>query len=120
MNKKDMILVAVLLAAAFAFVIPQRISAGKGDAYIYVGSELYGVYDLSKPATVHIENGNGIVNDIEISQGSVFMKDATCPGKQCMNSGHISRNNESICCAPAGILIIIRSGTDDEYDAITD
>ena len=119
MKKQDIILAIVLLLAAGVFLIPSFTKKETGDAYIYTGGELYGIYDLSVATDIHIVNDNGIVNDIEISNGTVRMKNATCPGKQCMAAGYISRNNESICCAPAGLIIVIRSSREDGYDAVT-
>lgn len=120
MNKKDMTLVATVLIVSLLFLIPSVFYTGSGKVYIYVGGNLYASYDLSDDTTVHLDNGKGISNDIVISGGSVYMKDATCPGKQCVHTGRISRNNQSIVCAPAGILVIIRSEVESGYDAITD
>ena len=119
MKKRDMILIVILLAISLSGLIFFR-KSGTGEAYIYTGGKLYAHYPLSSDSTIHIENDNGIVNDIEIADGTICMKNATCPGKQCMSCGRISRNNESICCAPAGLLIIIRSEEDMPYDAITE
>ena len=119
MKKKDIILTAVLLFTAALLMIPSYIGRDTGDAYIYVKGELYGVYDLSEPCSIHISSDNGTVNDLEISDGSIYMKNATCPGKQCMACGRISHNNESICCAPAGLVIVIRTPREDGYDAVT-
>ena len=113
-------MVVIILVAAIAFMIPASFGKDSGKAFIYVGGSLYGVYDLATDTSIHLDNGHGIVNDIEISGGSVCMKDATCPGRQCGRSGNISRNNQSIVCAPAGIMIILRSGDANEYDAVTD
>ncbi len=118
MNKKDYVLLAVLLTAAIVMLIPLRHRALADEAYIYVNGDLYGIYDLGVPQDIHIDN-NGIGDDIAISGGTVYMKDATCPGRQCVASGHISRANESICCAPAGVLIVVHSDKNAEYDAIT-
>ena len=107
MNKKDVTLCVVLVVIALCFVLMRHMSARAETAYVYVDGSLYGKYDLSSDNSIRITNDNGIVNDIEISDGSIFMKDATCPGKQCVRTGHISRNNETITCAPAGILIIV-------------
>lgn len=120
MNKKDVTLVVIILVAAIAFMIPGAFFKDSGKALIYVGGRLYGVYDLSSDTSIHLDNGHGTVNDIEISGGEAYMKDATCPGRQCVRSGHIRYSNQSIVCAPAGIMIIIRSGDDNEYDAVTD
>ncbi len=95
--------------------------AGKesGNACIYVAGELYGIYDLNEDTRIHIESDDGYVNDIGIKDGSVYMESATCPYKECVKCGKISRNGESICCLPAKIMIIISSDEKADYDAIT-
>ncbi|MBO4904297.1 MAG: NusG domain II-containing protein [Lachnospiraceae bacterium] len=119
MNKRDMILIiAVLIFGALAYICLDSNTVG-GEADIYVRGELYGSYDLSATQTVHIEHDNGIINDIEISDGSIYMKYSNCIGKQCMHTGRISHNNESICCAPAGLIITVRSKEGSDYDAVT-
>ena len=119
-HKKDVILIALLMIISLAGIIAVYHDNETGEAYIYVKGVLYGQYDLSDPQSIHIENDRGIINDIEISDGCVRMKNATCPGRECVNCGSISRTNESICCAPAQVLIIIRSDKEREYDAITE
>lgn len=119
MKKRDICLIAILLVISAAGLIAVNLNKDNGKAYIYTGGKLYGTYDLNTDRQIQIVSDNGIVNDIEISDGTIYMKDATCPNRICVRSGHISRNNESICCAPAGLLIIIRSGGASEYDAIT-
>ena len=119
MKKRDIILIFALILVSVAFLIPVWAQDTSGDAYIYVKGQLYGRYGLSEDKVITIDDGNGLVNNIEISGNEIFMRDATCPGKVCVKSGRISRNKESICCAPAGILIVIRSDEDTGYDAIT-
>ena len=120
MKKRDIVLILILISISLFGIIPSVFAEKAGDAYIYVRGNLYGIYDLSVPQSIHIENENGIVNDIEISGNSIYMKNANCTGRQCMACGKISRNKESICCAPSGLLIIVRSQEDPEYDAITE
>ena len=117
MNRKDIILSAVLLAVAVILLYAAHNGEG-ATASVYVNGSLYGTYDLSVPCDIHLEN-NGIINDIAISDGGIYVKDATCPGKQCVKTGKIHLNNESICCAPAGVLIVVHSDTGSELDAIT-
>ncbi len=119
MNKRDMILMTVIvLLAALSYILLHH---GDGDnvVSVYVKGSLHGTYDLSVPRQIHIVGDNGIINDIEISDGSVFMKYSDCPGQQCVNTGRIDRNNESICCAPAGTLITVHTAKEPDYDAIT-
>jgi len=120
MKKRDMVLIILLLVFSAAGMVAFSGRTAKGaDAYIYVGGQLYGKYDLSVDNEIHIAGENGIINDIAISDNSIYMKNATCPGRQCVACGHISRNNESICCAPAGLLIVVLSEDESEYDAVT-
>lgn len=119
MNRRDMILISVILVLAAVSYFVLHHGEGDGVASVYVHGRLYGTYDLSVPQQIHIEGDNGIINDIEISDGSIFMKYSTCPGQQCVDTGRISSNNESICCAPAGTMITVHSAKEPDYDAIT-
>ena len=119
MKKRDIILIVALAVISIAGLFLVYNNDNAGFAYIYVKGSLYGRYDLSVERSIHLVNDNGIVNDIEISDGCIYMKDATCPGRQCVKCGRISRTNESICCAPAQVLIIIQEAGDKDYDAIT-
>ncbi len=119
MKKRDMVLILVLVLVSAVFIIMTGFGSQGGYAYIYSDGRLYGCFDLSEDTEIQIKSDNGIVNDIAISDGSIYMKNATCPGKQCMACGHISRDNETICCAPAKLLIIVRSEEESVYDAIT-
>ena len=114
-----MILISVILVLAAVSYFVLHHGEGDGVASVYVHGRLYGTYDLSVPQQIHIEGDNGIINDIEISDGSIFMKYSTCPGQQCVDTGRISSNNESICCAPAGTMITVHSAKEPDYDAIT-
>ena len=118
MKKRDIILILAILfvsVAGLLFILPTHES---GTAYIYVGNSIYGKYDLSEDQLIRIENDNGIVNTIEIKDNRIRMKDATCPNGLCVENGWISRNNESICCVPAGVMVVIRA-EDGDYDAVT-
>ncbi|MCR5302737.1 MAG: NusG domain II-containing protein [Lachnospiraceae bacterium] len=119
MNKRDILLIITVIILSVAGTVAVYSRSSPGIACIYIKGSLYGQYDLAVPSSIHITSDNGIVNDIEISEGSIYMKNATCPGKQCMACGRISRSNESICCAPAQLLIVISSDREREYDAIT-
>ncbi len=119
MKKRDIILILILILISSCGIFFSFSNRSEGDAYIYVSGQLYGTYDLSEDQSIHIVSPSGIVNDIEISDNGIYMRNATCPGKQCMQCGRISRNNESICCAPAGLIIIVRSSEEPEYDAVT-
>lgn len=71
----------------------------------------YGIYDLSENKTININNEN----IIEIKNGEVFMKKATCPDHTCMKQGHISQSGSSIICLPHQLIIEI-SGKENNFD----
>ncbi len=118
MNKRDIVLFAVIVVVSAVLYIPFLHGEKGSYACIYVNGELYGKYDMTLAQDIDITN-NGITDNIVISEGCIYMKDASCPGRQCVHSGRISRNNESICCAPAGVLIVVVNDEDGEFDAIT-
>lgn len=50
---------------------------------------------------------------IVISDSKVYVKESDCPDKVCMHSGVIARANQTIVCAPFGIVIKIISSKSD-------
>ena len=119
MKKRDCILIAGLILVSLIAILFMRPDQKGGFAYIYRGDKLYGTYDLSEDKIIKIVNDDGTTNEIGISDGSVCMLSAGCPNKLCVRSGRISLDKECICCAPEGILIVVRSDEAGEYDAVT-
>ena len=118
MKKRDIILILAILLVSLtcaSFVMPH----GEGAfVEVYSGNALFGSYDLNDEKTISVEGTNGIVNMIEIQNGRVRIRDATCPNRICVDCGWIDKSGESICCAPAGLLVKI-SGLEGDYDAVT-
>ncbi len=111
-----MILAILLISlTGWAFALPKDAGA---IVDLYIGDSLSGSYDLNNDRMITVEGKNGIINTIEILNGRVRMNDATCPNRICVECGWIDKNGESICCAPAGLLVMIK-GEDGGYDAVT-
>lgn len=119
MKIRDIILIVILVFVSLAGLITGLPGQDTGDAYIYVKNRLYGRYSLSDDRDITIKNENGIINEIVIRDNSIYMKDANCPNRLCVQTGRIRHENESICCVPSGVLIVIRSSEKGEYDAVT-
>ncbi len=119
MRSKDWILITIYVAAAIIGNLLTFSRDNGGNAYIYVSGQLYGVYPLSESEDIIIESEDGIRNDIRIDDGSIYMKDATCPYRECVRTGRISRDGETICCLPAKVMVVVRSEEEALYDAIT-
>ena len=120
MKKWDIIIIVSILVLGIAGYI--IIAINKTDASIanvYVNGELYGSYELSEDAVIEIDSDDGAMNTILIEKGYVSMRDANCPNKDCVMMGAISKNNESLCCAPNKVLVVVKSKDKSEFDAIT-
>ncbi len=112
MKKMDLILIAVLLAAAGLFYV---LFTGKsiGEAHIVVaksdGREI-GRWALSEDAEADIDTEYGH-NRIRISGGEVRMMEADCPDGYCMQQSAITASGGSIICLPHRLIIEL---TDEE------
>ena len=119
MKKRDIVLISFFILISLAALVFTGGRDEHGVAYIYVSDQLMGVYDLNEPEVIRIKGVDGICGDAVIENGSIYIRDMTCPYRECVKCGRISKEHESICCLPAQVLIIVRSEERSGYDAIT-
>ncbi|MEG1858264.1 MAG: NusG domain II-containing protein, partial [Pseudoflavonifractor sp.] len=98
MKKRDIIVIALVLAVAGGLFAVGKLTGGhtapKNLVSISVGSEVYKVVPLDEPQIIHIDQGGGAVNDIEITaKGEIFMKDSTCNNQECVKMGVMTAEN---------------------------
>ena len=82
MKKRDIIIIVAVLAVAFAAfmavnLFQSRESAVEDFVYIYVNDTLYEADPLSEDKLIEIDQGNGMVNHVQIKDGKVYMADST-------------------------------------------
>ena len=119
MKKSDFILIGILLIVSVFLIIFFK-GFGKGEfVNVYVDGKLVNKVMLSGVNDEFIigskEDG---YNVIHVEDGYVWISEADCPGKDCINQGKISRTNESIVCLPHKLCVTIESGDSSEYDFI--
>ena len=88
---------------------------------VAINGEAYGVYSLNEEIEVDIFSGEGNaqVNRMIISGGKVYVENASCPDKICVNHRPIYRDGESIVCLPNGVVIEVSvSDTSDSPDIV--
>lgn len=120
MKRNDVILIAILLIISVGWIVLLALGRKSGDnVLIYSDGVLYGRYSIHDYNDITIESDDGAYNRIIVDNNEVYMMDANCPDKVCINQGNISKGNDTICCAPNGIVIVIESNIEGEYDAIT-
>lgn len=82
---------------------------------IKVSGEVVKTLPLSTNQIFDIETSHGI-NTLKIENGKVFMTDADCRDKICINAKSISKVYESIICLPNEIIIEIKGKDKNQSD----
>lgn len=96
MKKRDVLIVAiVLLVAAAGMLAVKYLTPNKAanHAKIYVGSYVYKEVSLDEDQVIEINQGNDIVNHVEVKDGAIYMADSSCPDQQCVYQGEITMDN---------------------------
>lgn len=117
-RKNDILLIFIILAVAgLANLLHDIIGdAGAGSVTIKVNGVIEGVYSLGEDQEIDINSGT---NHLVIKNGKADMTEADCPDKLCVNQKPVSKNHESIICLPNKVIVEVNSGTNGEYDAVT-
>ena len=115
MRVSDVILIIVILIfSLFLYFIYYEYGKNKEGKQVVItlnGKE-YGRYSLNENKIFEVKS-NGF-NKIEIKDGKVYVIDANCPDKYCINHDGISKKGESIVCLPHKLVVEI---SDDEIDS---
>ncbi len=114
MKKKELILVAAILAAALALWAGMALLRGEegGSIRITVDGEEYGTWPLSKDEVIEI----GDTNVCEIKDGEATMIEADCPDHLCMYQGAVGESGGMIICLPNRVIIEAVRADDDEAE----
>ena len=120
LKKKDIILIAVILAVSLAGLIFLKMQKHPGGRYavVYIDGEEYGKYDLAVPKEILIDNAHGH-NKIVIENGCVRMEEADCPDLICVHHKSISYDKENIICLPHRLIVEVQGGEESGIDAVT-
>ena len=117
-KKKDIILIASILAAAFLLLVLYFMGNAKmkePKLEILVDSEIYGTYSLSEDQEIKI----GETNICRIENGEVSMIEADCPDQICVKTKAITASGGSIVCLPNKVILqIIDSSGESGVDTV--
>ncbi len=115
----DKILIAVLTALSVAsfFLVGYAAQAG-ANALITVAGQPPTRKSLQHDDLFILEGAAGRAL-IEISDGSILIRDSACPQKLCVRQGRIRRVGEIIVCVPNKITIWIEGRRPNPFDAVT-
>lgn len=113
-NKKDLLLIAVILTIAAAGFFISYLNGRKPavQVEVMVDAEVVATLDISKDTTLDIKGyGNG-TNHLVIQDGAAWIDAASCPDQVCIHQGRIQLSGQLIACRPNRVLIRVVSQDD--------
>ena len=124
MKKKDMILIAAVLAISLISLAAIKMTQKDGKEVIVTveGKEVYKT-SIKKDQIYQIPEKNG-TNVMQIKDGKVTMIEATCPDHYCMKQKAVDEHGGSIICLPNKVVIEGENTAEDsesspKIDAVT-
>lgn len=118
-RRNDFVFAGAVLLAAFAVWLLFHSVYGKEGARVQIrqNGEVYAEYSLAEDREVRIADGaSGGSNVLVVKSGRVYVSEADCPDKLCVEQKSISRTGESIVCLPHKLVITITGGEEAAYD----
>lgn len=96
LKKKDFIIIGVILTIAAILLMVKYLPVDKGSSdyiVIYVGNEEYTRVSVGDKQMITIDQGNGNVNVIEITERGAVMHSSTCANQDCIHEGEVTLDN---------------------------
>ena len=116
MKKRDIILIASILAVAIALFLIVELTKEEGAGVtVKVDGVKVAEYSLSADGTYPLTGGTNI---LVIENGKAYLSDANCPDKLCVHQGKISMTGETITCLPNKLTVSV-FGAEQSVDLIS-
>ncbi len=115
--RNDIVLLAALLAAAFAVWGVIRLASREGKtAVVELNGRAVASYPLDTDIRAEIPSEGGHMNVLVIKDGKASVESADCPDKLCVKQRPVSKAGQTIICLPHKLIIRIEgeSGVDAE------
>ena len=118
-KKQDVILIIILLLLSVLIYGIFTLNSGQGaQAAIYVDGECIKKLPLTKNSEYRVKTLAGY-NVIVIKDQEVFVKEADCRDKICVNQKAISKKGQTIVCLPHKVIVKIEGGEESEVDGVS-
>jgi len=108
LKKTDFTVIIILFVLCLmALIINHAFFSNDGSfAVVTINGVEYARLPLSSDCELDIPSGNGF-NSLVISDGTAYIKAASCPDKVCVNHKAVSHAGETIICLPNKVVIEI-------------
>ena len=113
-HRADICLISIflILGIGLLFYIVSRKHQGN-QVLVQVNGTCVRTFWQEEEVTYRIQSDHG-ENLLRISEGKVWLSEADCPDKICVNMGKIQYPGQSIICLPHKVVVEIREGGTDE------
>ena len=120
MKKRDIVLIALLLAVALALYFGAQLLGADEVSSVVVTID--GAEVLRKPLDVNdsyeIRQDDGSVNVITVENGAVYMKEANCRDGLCLRQGRLRNQAGTIVCLPHEVVVKLTGGVQEADDGL--
>ena len=120
MKKRDIVLIALLLAVALALYFGAQLLGADEVSSVVVTID--GAEVLRKPLAVNdsyeIRQDDGSVNVITVENGAVYMKEANCRDGLCLRQGRLRNQAGTIVCLPHEVVVKLTGGVQEADDGL--
>lgn len=104
-SKADIILLVIIITVCLGLIIILRRNSNPGlSVRIMVDGVLIENLELSEDTEYRVETPGG-TNIVVIEAGEVYVSEADCPDKICVNHKPISNIGETIICLPHKLVV---------------
>lgn len=108
MKKNDFIVIfCILVVALVCMFVMYTNKDSKNCVKIYVDNELVATLPLNEDCEFDIDGINGSHNLLVVKNGKVYMKEADCPDKICIQTGIVTELTQTIVCLPNRVVVTI-------------
>lgn len=106
-SKADIVLFSIIILICLGLLFIFKMNSKPGySVRIMVDGELVETYDINQDKEYNLKTHLG-ENVIVIDKGEVYVSEADCPDKICVNHAKISNVGETIICLPHKLVVEI-------------
>ena len=111
-----MILCLVVLGAGalLGYQLQRGRQVAKDEIAVYVDGKLYAASPLKQGKDLTVEQEDGSVNVIRMTENGFYMKSSTCKNQDCVHQGEVTRDNWSqrllgahVICLPNRVDVVL-------------
>jgi hypothetical protein len=96
------------------FSFTRQAAGAPKTATVFLDNKVFESLDLGKDGVYRVSN-----MEIEVNRGRVRVAKSDCPRQICSHTGWISAQAQTIVCVPNKVLVEIKGGGENKYDAVS-